>query len=70
MTDDATSETEISCSNCGDEIDTREDTHYRVHEEERPVDQLEKDESSLEMDDFTSRGWFLCSRCATEVVPA
>ncbi len=55
---------DVDCAGCGSSIDTLEETHYRVGEDERPVDLSDEPE----FDDFFSRGWFLCRDCFTEVV--
>jgi len=46
------------CRVCGDEIDLREDTHYRLAEQERPV----PDEPET-IDDWFSQNWFVCWEC-------
>ena len=59
---------DIECAGCGSEIDTLEDTHYRVNEEERPVPSIKKTREELGIDDFSSRGWFLCRSCASDCI--
>ena len=46
------------CRVCGDEIDLKEDTHYRLNEQERPVPDKPKT-----MDDWFSQNWFVCWEC-------
>ena len=59
MTDD--------CAGCHEEIDVREDTHYRVGEETRPVPEP-ADADEPRFSDFFVRGWLVCESCMAEVI--
>jgi len=50
---------ELECAVCGDLFDPREDTYFRLGEEQRPV----PDNDEPAFDDFFSRAWHLCWPC-------
>ena len=52
------------CASCGEAIDTVDETHYQIGEEERPI--LEPEE--MEFEDWVSETWLVCQSCIQDVI--
>jgi hypothetical protein len=49
----------VECAVCADEIDVREETHFSLTEEPRPI----PDGDEMEFGDFFSKNWLICWPC-------